>query len=87
MPFDGPKFADALGNVQFELSDITSGCHDIEVTVSDIGQSASDTGAFVAYATLEKLNAYQWWVDEDGDGWDRHERYCLGDLKMRCGSI
>ena len=70
VPFDGPKFADALGNVQFELSDITSGCHDIEVTVSDIKeQSASDTGAFVAYATLEELNAYQWWVDEDGDGW------------------
>ena len=69
-PYDGPEYADELGNATFELTGVASGCHDIAVTVTDMKeQSDSDAGSFISYASEEELNAYQWWVDEDGDGW------------------
>ena len=70
LPYSGPEHPESNGLVEFEASDLESGCHDLEVTVTDgKGDSSSDTGKLIVWASDDELSSYQWWVDADGDGW------------------
>jgi hypothetical protein len=68
-PYAGPESPDKNGEFDF-IAQVEGGCHSIEVTVTDaVDQSVSDHGDFVLWTESSDLNAYLWWLDEDGDGW------------------
>ena len=70
MPYDGPTAPDSSGRVSFSLSDVSAGCHTLSVTVTDVmGQTASDSGDIVLWSKEDERTSYQWWLDEDADGW------------------
>ena len=70
VPIDGPAHAQSDGVASFVLQGAASGCHELEVSVTDVmDQSASDDGEIVLFEDETELDAYRWWVDIDGDGW------------------
>ena len=79
LPYSGPEHPEFSGLVEFVASDLEPGCHTIEVTVTDgIGESDSDTGELIIWASEDELLEYQWWVDADGDGWGSSTDVILG---------
>lgn len=75
VPYDGPTNADSNGSVSFTLGDVGTGCHTLEVTVTDLmGQSASDSGELVLLSAEVDRSSYMWWTDADEDGWGRTPR-------------
>jgi hypothetical protein len=64
-----PAHADEFGDVSWSPT-LSAGCHTVEVIVEDaMGLSDSAAADFVLYSSLEEVNSYRWWLDEDGDGW------------------
>ena len=66
---EGPAHTDAEGNVAWVLENQAPGCRELRVTVIDsLDQQSSDEAEFVLWADAADLTPYQWWLDEDGDG-------------------
>ncbi len=69
LSLEGPSHADQFGFVSWSPT-LGSGCHTVKVTVEDaMGLNDSDNADFVLYSDMEEINAYRWWLDEDGDNW------------------
>ena len=65
-----PTQSDADGNVTWLLAGADAGCRELQVTVTDnLDQQSSDSTEFILWSELADLSPYQWWMDQDEDGY------------------